>query len=79
MEQKVTITDATAKVAEIFESGRSIKASDYFVKILKLTRVVKRLVGLVESKDMGSQIIPGLVKEARRLRGKLIKAKMDKD
>lgn len=44
--------EAITVVRELRESGRSFEKSDYSVKILKLTRDVQRLTGLVELKDL---------------------------
>lgn len=40
VKQKVTLTDATAKIRKLLDSDRSIDRSDYSEKISKLTREV---------------------------------------
>lgn len=62
-ELKVTFTEAMTKVREHLESGRSVNESVSFLEIPKLTRVVQRLIGVVDSKASELQTIPGLVKE----------------
>lgn len=75
MERKETLKDAMKTIGELLESGRSIGRSEYSVMIVKLTRGVQRLTGLVESKNLELQTMRGLVEEARRLREELDKVK----
>lgn len=67
VDREVAIAHAMAKVGELLKIGRSIKKSDYAVKLSELTREVLLLTGLVESKDLEFQTIPGLKQEASRL------------
>lgn len=78
VERKITLTNSMGKTMELFGSGRSIDRLDYSVKIEKLTREVQRLTGLVESKNLKLQSMPGLVEETSRLGQALSKLKSDK-
>lgn len=79
MQRKVTLTDAMTNITELLESDRSIYPSDSFVKIWNRVLEVQRLSGMVESKDLKLQTIPGLVEEASRLREELLQQKEDED
>lgn len=79
VERKVALMEGMTKVRELPESIPSIDSSHCSVKISKLTREIQRLTGLVESKSLKLQTMPGLVDEASCLREKRSKAKQDKD
>lgn len=53
-------------VRELLRSGRPIKKSDCSVNIVKLTSKVQQLTGLVESKYLELQTMPGLLEAASR-------------
>lgn len=59
VEQKITLTEAMEKIQQLLESARSIGRLEYSMKILKLARSEQRILGLVESKDLELQTMPG--------------------
>lgn len=67
VERVVSLTFDMAKVRELLESGHSISKSDCSVKASKLTREVRRLTGLVESKALALHTIPRLLEKSSPL------------
>lgn len=79
VEQKVTLTDAMARIRELLESARSIDCLGYSIKISKLVRELQRLSGLVDSKDLEVRTMLWLVDKASSLRAEALKLKEEWD
>lgn len=78
VEHKLTLSDAMARVLKLLNTGRNIDISEYFAKISKLMREVKRLSDSVESKDLELYTMPGLVEEAGSLQKEVSTLKEEK-
>lgn len=74
VEEKVTLKGTIAKVRELPESSRSNGKPDCFEMILKLTREVQLLIGLVKLKALKLQTMAGIVEDASRLQVEFPKA-----
>lgn len=79
VKRKVTLTEAIVKIRELLESDRFINCLEYSVKTASQRQEVQRQMGLVVSRDLQLQKMPGLAKEACRLRRKLSMLREDID
>lgn len=63
VERDVTSIDAMAKIRELLESGLLIDGSDCSIKSAIVTQEAQRLAGLVESKNLELETMPGWLKK----------------